>query len=233
MPKQPIKIDWEKIYKIDEAGNADVERNWILINQTNQDVDISEVAVYVGEAVDALANAQAKDSSGSLDIRQERMDSIVKLGVSPRINALSSFQKYEITLQYQLPNCAHKLGEMWLFYDLISGMNAKGFSKLISDKTDLKLRVILPKLKRRFWESAFHESNPFFRELKKEEKSSQYVDNIVLELTSSLFSDSIRRIELIYGVKTNTKLTSFLIFLGTVFIAELIKYLFNLLKGGD
>jgi len=121
---------------------------------------------------------------------------------------------------------------MWLFSDLISGMNTKGFSKLISDKTDLKLRVILPILKRRFWQSAFHESNPFFRELKKEEKDSQYVNNIVLEITSSLFSDSIRKVELIYGIKTNTKLTSFLIFLGTVFIGELIKYLFNLLTGG-
>lgn len=232
MSKQPIEIDWEKKYRIDEAGNVDVERNWILINRTNRDVDISEVAVYVEETVDALVNAQAKDSSGSLDIRQEGRGSIFKLGVSPRIDVLSPSQKYEITLEYQFPNNVHKLGEMWLFSDMISGINTEEFSELITDKTDLKLRVVLPRLNKRFWQSAFHESNPLFKELPKEEKSSQYADNIVLALTSSLFSNSVRRVELVYGVRTNAKLAGFLIFLGTAFIGKSIDYAFNWLKGG-
>jgi len=82
LSEQPIKIAVAKIYKIDEAGNVDVERSWILSNQTQQDVDMSKVDLYVGETVDALANARAKDSSGSLDIRQERKGSTVKLAVS-------------------------------------------------------------------------------------------------------------------------------------------------------
>lgn len=222
----------EKIYKIDDAGNVDVERSWTLTNQTRRDVDISKFSLYVGEIVEVLAKPEAKDSSGSLDLHQEKRGSMIELEVSPRMATLSPLQKYKIALLYQFPNNAHELGNVWLFSDLISGMNTSGFSKLISDKMDLKLRVILPKLKKRFWQSIFHESNPKCRELTKQEKGSQYAGNHVLERTSSLFSGDICRIELIYGLKTDTKLTSSLIFLATVFISESIRYVFNLLKGG-
>lgn len=225
-------IDVEKIYKIDNSGNVDVERSWILTNRTRQDVDISKLSFYVGETVEDLVTPEAKDSSGSLDVRQEKRGSTIELEISPRINTLSSHQKYKMTLLYQFPNNVHKLGDVWFFSDLISGMNTSAFSKLISEKMDLELRVILPKLKKRFWQNVFYESNPKCKELAKGEKGSQHFGNTILEWTSSLFSDGIRRVELVYGVKTNIILTTFLTFLATVFIAELIKYAFDILKGG-
>lgn len=232
MSQPPIKIDMEKIYKIDNAGNVNVERSWILTNQTNQDVDISELSLYVSEVVSSLTNAKAKDSSGSLDLHQGKKGSMIKLGVSPRTNTLSSRQKYKLTLLYQFPSGVHKLGDMWLFSDIISGMDTSSFANLISNKMDLKLRVVLPKLKKRFWQSVSHESAPLCRELTKEEKSSHYVDNRVLEWTSSLFSDNNCRVELIYGVETKTWLTNILSVVGTAIITGLIGYGFYLLKGG-
>jgi len=214
----------EKVYKIDNVGNVDIERSWILTNQTRQDVDISELVLYVRELGNMLANAKAEDSSGSLDLRPEKQGSEMKLRVFPRINTLSSRQKYKMTVLYQFPSNVHKLGDVWLFSDTISGMNTSSFSNIISNKMDLKLQVVLPKLKKRFWQSIFHESAPLCRELAEEEKSSQYINNTVFEWTSSLFSDYIYRAELIYGVKTNTQLTNFLYALGTAIIAGSIGY---------
>lgn len=222
----------EKIYKIDNAGNVDIERSWILTNQTRQDVDISELVLYVRELGNMLANAKAKDPSGSLDLRPEKQGSEIKLRVFPRINTLSSRQKYKMTVLYQFPSNVHKLGDVWLFSDTISGMDTSSFANLISDKMDLRLRVVLPKLKKRFWQSILHESAPLCRELTKEEKSSQYMDNMVLEWTSSLFSDYIYRAELIYGVKTKTWFTNILSVVGGAIITGIIGYGFNLLKGG-
>jgi len=204
----------EKIYKIDNAGNVDVERSWILTNQTRQDVDISELSLYVRELSNMLASARAKDSSGSLDLHPEKQGSMIKLSVFPRINTLSPHQKYKMTLLYQFPSNVHKLGDVWLFSDTVSGMNTTSFANLISDKMDLKFQVVLPKLKKRFWQSILHESAPKCRELAREEKSSQYIDNPVFEWTSSVFSDYIYRTELIYGIKTRTWLTNILSVMG-------------------
>lgn len=229
--QQPIKIGVEKIYKIDNAGNVDVERSWILTNQTHEDVDLSELAFYVGETVNNLAKAKAKDSSGSLELSQEKQGSMIKLKVFPRINTLHSLQKYKITLLYQFPSNVHKLGNVWLFSKTISGMNTSSFANLISNKIDVKIRVVLPKLKKRFWQSFHYESAPLCRELKKKEKSSQHTDNTVLEWTSSLFSNDNYEVELIYEVKTNTQLTNFLIVIGTTIIVGLINFFFHILKG--
>jgi len=219
----------EKIYKIDNAGNVDVERSWILINQTRQDVDISELSLYVRETVNILAKARAKDSSGNLELREERQGSMIKLSVSPRSRVLGSLQRYKMTLLYQFPSNVHKLGDVWLFSDIIAGADTSSFANLISDKMDLRLRVVLPKLKKWFWQTIFHQSEPLCRELTKEEKSPQHTDNTVLEWTSSIPSDYNYRVELIYGVKTNTLLTSFLVAVGTVIITGLINYGFQLL----
>jgi len=226
-----IKIDVEKIYRIDDAGNIDVERSWTLTNQTHKDVELSELAFYVGETADALANAKARDSSGSLDVIQEKQRSEIKLTVFPRANSLGSLQKYKMTLLYQLPSNVHKLGDVWLFSDIISGMNTSGFGSLLSDKMDLRLCVVLPKLKKSFWQSILYESSPLCRELTREERTSEFAGKRVLEWTSSLFSDRHYRVELIYGVKTNTKLTSFLTAVATVIVVGLIKYGFDLLQG--
>ena len=219
----------EKIYKIDNAGNVDVERSWILTNQTRQDVDISELSFYVGETVNILAKARAKDSSGSLELRDERRGSMIKLSVLPRSRVLSSRQVYKMTLLYQFPSDVHPLGDVWVFSETHSGMNTSSFANLISDKMDLRLQVVLPKLKKWFWQSIFHESYPLCKELTKEEKSSQYKDNTVLEWTNSLFSDSICRVQLIYEVKAKTWLTHILSVVGGATIAGLIKYGFDLL----
>jgi len=220
-------MDIEKIYKIDEAGNIDIERSLTLTNQVNYDVDISELALYVNETVNSLVNARAMDSSGDLDIHQKRQGSKIKMTVYPRIDTLSKLQKYKITWLYQFPNEVHKLGNVWLFYDIISGMDTTGFDTLISDKKDIKLQVVLPKLKKGFWESTFHESAPFCKELAKNDKSPAYTERIVLEWTNSLFSDSNCRVELIYGVRPNTRLVQFLTAVSTAIVTGIVSYLFS------
>ncbi|MDH5451046.1 MAG: hypothetical protein OEX77_09175 [Candidatus Bathyarchaeota archaeon] len=230
--QQPIKVDIEKIYKIDKAGNLDVERSWTLNNQTHQDVDISELSFYVVEFVNTLANLKAFDSSGDLEFRQERRGSGTKMKAIPRIDKLSPLQKYKMTLLYQLPSYVYKLGDAWLFSDLISGMGRSGFEELISENMGIKLRVILPKLKKRFWQSIFHESSPLGRELTKEEKNPSVIDNVVLEWTSSLSSEYNYVVRLIYGIRTNTQLISILTVAITAIVTGLINYGFSLLKGG-
>jgi len=219
----------EKVYRIDNAGNIDVERDWILTNQTHKDVDISELSLYIIEHINTLANVKASDSSGDLEFYQEQSGSGIKIGVLPRIKKLSSLQKYRTSLLYRLPNHVRKLGKVWFFSDLISGIEKLSFEDLISDKMDIKLQVILPNLRKRFWQSLFHESAPLGKELAKAEIDPQYMDNTVLEWTSSLFPERNFVVRLIYGTKTNTQLTSILTVVATAIAAGLIKYLFDLL----
>jgi len=229
MFQPPIKIDVEKIYKIDEVGNVDVERSWIFTNQTSQDVDMSELSFYVKEIVGNLVDATAKDSSGILDLAQERDGSAIKLIMNPRINTLNSHAKYTMTLNYNLANNVNQLGHVWLFSSTISGFDTSSFANLILDKVDFKLQVILPKLKKNLLQNIFYESAPICREVAKGETSFQLVDNKVLEWKKSLFSSDNCRVELIYGIRTNVRLTSFLSATATAISVGLIKLVFDLL----
>ena len=44
-----LSINSEKTYFIDKAGNARVEREWILHNPTSGKIDITDLHLYVTE----------------------------------------------------------------------------------------------------------------------------------------------------------------------------------------
>ncbi len=179
MTKVPIKIEVEKIYRIDTAGNADVERKWILTNQTLEDIDISGLSLYVIEYVNNLSDVRALDSSGELEFKEERKGSGIKMKVKPRIKSMNSRLKYEMSLLYHFPSYVHKLGNTWFFADMVSGIDESVFTNVVSDKMNLKLQVILPQLKKRFWQRLFQESSPKGKKLEKEESKPEDSDKRV------------------------------------------------------
>jgi hypothetical protein len=227
-----IKLEVEKIYKIDVAGNTDIERVWILTNETSQNIDMNDLSVYVVEIVNALSEINATDSEGRLESRQKQEGSGIKVEVKPRINNLGPFQKYQITLKYYLPSFVHKLGEAWFFADSISGMAKPSFENPVSNKMDIKLKLILPKLKKSFWQTIYHESHPLTYVLPKEQKNLLHPSNTILECKSSLFPQDNFEIKLVYGIRTRTRLTSFLSVVGSATVTGLITYFFSQLKGG-
>jgi len=230
LPESQLEVKIEKIYKIDKVGNIDVERSWILLNRAERDIDISELRFYLYEVAGAVTNVRAEDSSGVLtSFTRSKIGSKIKISLDPRLTTLSSQQTYKMTLFYQFPSEVHKLGDVWLFYDLIEGMNTSEFRSLVSDRTDVTLQVILPKLEKRFWQTIFHESTPKGRELSTDEKTRKTEEHSVLDWITSLSSDDNYTVELIYGIKTNTLLAQFLTAAATAIAVGLIGYIFKLI----
>jgi hypothetical protein len=223
----PAQMKVEKTYRIDDAGNADVERSWILTNTNTQDIDLTNLEFYVTESVNTLGNVRAFDLSGNLDFSQEATGSDIEISVKPRISKLSSCQEYKMTLQYSFPNFVHKLREIWFFADLIEGL-AEPPTSGIPKKMDVTLRVFLPDLDKKFWQSRFHSSSPQALDLSKKDKNAFRKDE-ALEWNCSVSSNQNYQIRLIYGVKTNTPITNFMTAVGTAFIVGLIGYGFKLL----
>lgn len=209
MSLKNIKLNVEKIYKIDEAGNTKIERVWFLTNKTSQNISINDLSVYVIEFVNALSEINATDSNGNLEFRQKREGSGIKVEVKPGINNLGPLQKYTINLKYYLPSFVHKLGEAWFFADSIGGMANSSFESPISNEMDVKLQMILPKLKKGFWQTIYHESQPMTNTLPKEQKHSVYSSNTVLECKSSVGPQDNFEIKLVYGVRTEHSLSVF------------------------
>lgn len=232
MSPQTVRVNVEKIYTIDDAGNVNIERSWILTNEIDQNVSIHDLCFYIAEVVNSLGEVNASDSTGNLEFRQKRHGSGIKLEVKPRIDNLGPLQKYQIVLHYSLPSFVHKLGEAWFFADLICGMPRPSFENPISNNMDIKLQLVLPKLKKNFWQAIYHESYPSTIVLPKEQKKPFNSGNIVLEYKSSLFPEDNFEVKLVYGIRTRTRLTSFLSVVGTAIITGLISYGFSRLKGG-
>ena len=110
-----MRISIEKVYKIDDVGNVDVERSWILFNPDKEDIDLTDHEFYVIESVNTLTSLKAFDSNGNLDFLHEDKGDDIEIIVKPRITKLGSYQKYKITLQYHFPNVVHKLSDIWFF----------------------------------------------------------------------------------------------------------------------
>lgn len=230
MAKIPIQIEVEKKYWIDTAGNADVERKWILRNQSLEDIDISGLSLYVIEYVNDLSDVKASDSSGGLEFKEERMGSAIKMKVKPRIEKMNSRLKYEMSLSYHFPSYAHKLGDAWFFSDMISGLDESAFTSIISSKMNLKLQVTLPRLKKRFWQKLFNESSP--KGKKEESKPEESGKKMTLTWRNSLSPERNYIIRLIYGVRTHSPIVSMTTAIGTAIIVGLISLAFDFLKGG-
>jgi len=232
LPEPPLRVDFEKIYKIDEVGNVEVERSWTLLNRATTDIDISDLRFYVNEVVGVVTNVKAEDSSGTMSsFEVSKIGSKTKISLDPRPTTLSPQQSYKMTLLYQLQSLVHKLGDAWLFTDLIEGMNTSQFSSLISNRTDVTLQVVLPRFKKRFWQTIFHESEPHGLELLANKKTRNIERHTVLQWRTSLLSDSNYTLELIYGIKTNTRLVQFLTAVGTAVIIGIVNLVFKLISG--
>jgi len=232
LSEPPLKVDFEKIYRIDRVGNVDVERSWTLLNRAGNDIDISQLRFYVTEVAGVVTNVRAEDSSGPItSFTQSRIGSKTKISIDPRPTTLSSQQSYKMTLFYRLTSLVHKLGDIWPFTDSIEGMNTSQFSSLLSDKSDVRLQVVLPILEKRFWQTLFYESEPKGSELSTEEKTRKDEEHKVLEWRTSLFSDDWYTVELVYGIKTNTRLAQFLTVVGTAIVVGVINLLFKLISG--
>lgn len=230
MSEHPTKINVEKTYGIDDAGNANIERSWILVNTRDQEFDISNLAPYVIEFVNTLADVKALDSSGELEFRQEQYGSGIKIKVKPRISKLGPLQQYKMSLRYSFPNYVHKLGSIWFFADTIEGMSESPSASTISDRMEITLQVALPKLRKSFWESFYHESSPLGKELS-EVKNPQYADTTIIEWKCSLSPQQNLTLRLIYGVRTNARLANFLTAVATAIVVGLVSYGMDLLKG--
>lgn len=226
---QPMHISIDKTYKIDNAGNIDVERIWILSNPNNEDVDLTDHEFYVIESVNTLGIIKAFDSNGNLGFSQEDKSDDIEISVKPRITKLGSYQEYRITLQYHFPSFIHKLGDLWFFTDTIYGIDRppNGISKRI----DVKIQVFLPNLEKAFWQTRYHESFPKAIDHSKE-NNPIYKNKIPLEWNCSLSSGQRFQFRLFYGIKANAKLVTVIAAIGTVIISELIRLVFRISTGG-
>jgi hypothetical protein len=223
-----MRISIEKIYRIDDAGNADIERSWIIVNPNNKDIDLTNHVFYVDESVNTLGNLKAFDSDGTLEYLQEEKGSDIEIVVTPRISKLASHQNYKMTLQYHFPNFVHKLGDIWFFTDLYGVYEPP--SAYIPKKTDIMIQVYLPKLGKRLWEKPYHESSPPAIDLSKRDTKSY--ENSVLEWKCSLSSQQNYQIRLIYGIRTNTRLANFITAVPSLIVGGLIKLFFDWVTKG-
>jgi hypothetical protein len=221
-PLAQMRVSLEKIYRLDRAGNANVERSWILENPSSEEIEMTDYVFYVNESINTLGNVKAFDSNGKLEYYEEFRGSDIEINVKPRIKKLGSYQKYNITLQYHFPSFVHKLGEMWFFSDLICGIDDPP-SDSISSKMDVTIRVELPNLEKKFWQKCFHESFP---------NCNEATDKHALEWKCSLSPQQNYPIKLVYGIQTNAKLTSFITGIGTITIGAIIKTAFDIATRG-
>jgi hypothetical protein len=221
-----MRISVDKIYKIDKAGNANVERSWIMYNPNNEDIDLTDYEFYVIESVNTLGSVKAFDSKGDIVFSQEDMGDDIEIVVKPRIMKLGSLQEYKITLQYHFPSIVHKLGDIWFFSDTIYGIEPQPNTH-ISKRMDAKIQVFLPNLKKTFLQTSYHESNPIAID-HSEKENPIFKDNTALEWNCSLSPRQRYQFKLFYGIKTRAKLTAFITAVGTVIVAELVRLAFRL-----
>jgi hypothetical protein len=228
---QKMHLSVEKIYKIDDAGNADVERKWILSNPSSEDIDLNDYGLVLTETVNTMGNLKVFDSKGSLEYTSEdKGGDDIEVFVKPRIKKIGCYQDYEIILQYHLPSFVHKLGGIWLFTDTMIGMIEDPESPF-PKRMDAKLQVVLPKLKKTFLQRQYHESCPHALDQTRE-KNQRYNNKTILEWKCSLSSKQRFPFQLFYGIETNAKITTFITTIVTTIIVALINLGFNLLSKG-
>jgi hypothetical protein len=225
-----MRLSVEKIYKIDKAGNANIERSWTLSNPNNEDIDLNEYGLLLIESIKTLTNLKVFDSNGNLEVFQEDKGDDIEILVKPRIKKLGSYQDYKITLQYIFPNFVHKFGDIWFFADTMIGIEEDPESPF-PRRMDVKLQVFLPNLEKTFLQNSYHETYP--NAIKNSGENNQiYKDNTVLEWQCSLSSRQRFQFQLFYGIRTNTKLVTFITTVATTIIVALIRLGFDILSKG-